>query len=441
MNYKEALDYVNSFIDFEKTGLDHLKGRSTLKEMKFILREMGDPHLDYYSVHIAGTKGKGSVSVFASSILGRNGYSTGLYLSPHMNDIRERISVNGSVITQAGFVEVVEELDPYLKDFPGAVGFSFFEIMTLLALLHFRKTKVDYAVLECGLGGRLDATNVVDPAVCAITPVSFDHMRILGEKIEQIASEKAAIIKEGSRCVSSPQRKEVEGIIREKCAEKNVSLSVVGKDIIVHKKTVDKEGSTFDICGREGEYTDCATIMPGYFQLENCALAVGIYEELMSASGKLPDVDRVKEGIYGAFIPGRLEVLGSEPLLVIDGAQNSDSAGSLRYSVEQIFDYDRLILLLGVSSDKDIEGVCRALRGLADKTIVTRACTKRAADPFIIKGFLKGMDVEVADNVNEAIGRAYRAARKKDLILATGSFYVIGEVRKAVLRGDQRPGL
>ncbi len=433
--YNDALKYLNSFVNYERSGLDLLKGRFDLGRLRKVLGKMKDPQRCYPSVHIAGTKGKGSISVFTSSILAQAGYRVGLFTSPHLGTIRERISIDARIITEEELVRAVGDLRRVIGPRSGFERFSFFEVYTLLAILYFRMKKVDYAVFECGLGGRLDATNVIDGAVCGFAPISYDHVQILGGKIAEIAGEKAAIIKENSRCVSSPQRPTVLRVVEDKCREKTASLSVVGKDITCRLIKASENGVTFDLSSGKREYKACHTAMLGDFQAENCATAVGICEQLMESEkgDRSINAKTVKKGISRAFLPGRMEILCQRPFLVIDGAQNGASAARLKYSIEQIFKYDKLILLLGLSRDKDIIGICRELVPLADEVILTRASVERAMDPALLKGYIKGKKACITRDVEEGLGMAFSRTVKDDLILATGSFFVIGEVRRLMV--------
>jgi dihydrofolate synthase/folylpolyglutamate synthase len=303
-------------------------------------------------------------------------------------------------------------------------------MFTLMAMFYFKARGVDHAVFETGLGGRLDATNILDPGVCGITPISYDHMKVLGESIEEIAAEKAAIIKKGSRCVSSPQNAAALGIIKQRCEETGSSFSLVGDTITYDIHSLGPEGSIFDIHGEKDDYEGCRVRMPGDFQVMNCATAVGICESVLDKAGEGIDPVAVKKGIESAFIPGRMEVLSLRPVILIDGAQNGESAAKLKYSVERIFKYDRLILLLGLCRDKDIESVCGELLPAASEIVLTKASAERAMDPHVIRGYIRGKKVSITSDVREGLGTVLKIAKKNDLILATGSFYVIGEVRE-----------
>ncbi len=428
--YEDTLKYLDSFVNYERVHPDSIKKEFDLGKLREVLGRMGDPHRDYRCVHVAGTKGKGSICTFTSSILEAAGYRVGLFTSPHLITHTERIRVNGRIIGKDDLVRAVSRLREYIG--PADKEFSFFEVYTLLAMLHFSMKKVDFAVFEVGLGGRLDATNVIDGEVCGIGPVSYDHMQLLGNTLEEIAREKTGIIKKGAHCVCSPQHRPVLRVIRDKCAEEGASLSLVGKDITCRAGSFDEKGSCFDVYGMKGRYEGCRTNMPGDFQVFNCATAVGICEHLLSGSGVREDT--FKKGIERAFIPGRLEVMRRRPLLVIDGAHNGESAMHLKKAVERIFKYDRLILLLGLSQDKDMKRVCRELVPLADEIVLTRASVSRAADPRLIRRYIKRKSVKITENVKQALDAASALAGKNDMILATGSFFVIGEVRRIVYR-------
>ncbi|MFH1665590.1 MAG: folylpolyglutamate synthase/dihydrofolate synthase family protein [Candidatus Omnitrophota bacterium] len=422
--------FLDSLVNYEKIGFDEIRKEFKLGKLREALAALGGPQEKYRAIHIAGTKGKGSISTFTASILQASGYRVGLFTSPHLSVPNERIKINNEMIRDDDLARIIN----YLIDKLGidtVRSFTFFEFYTLMALVHFSISDVDFAVLETGLGGRLDATNVIDAGISGLSPVSYDHMHILGNTLEKIAREKAAIIKRGAYCVSSPQRAEALKEIRSRCEAVGASLAVVGKDITCRITASDENGSAFDITGIDAEYKGCRTNMAGDFQSANCAVALGMCERALRDKGV--DAKKFKEGIEAAFIPGRMEILSRGPMVVIDGAQNGDSAMRLKSSVEKIFKYDKLILVLGLSEDKDIKSVCANLAPMADEIVVTRSSVRRAADPHIIRGYIKGRQVTVTSDVKEALGTAFRLAARGDMILVTGSFYLIGEVRELVL--------
>ena len=430
--YNEVIQCLDSFVSYEKIGFDNIKTDFDLDKLRKVLEKLNDPQKNFRAVHIAGTKGKGSVCTFVSSILREGGYRTGLFTSPHLQNISERIRVNSDNITERETVEVFERLERCLGH-DMFNDFTCFEVYTLMAITYFSLKNVDIAVFETGLGGRLDATNIINAEVCGITPISYDHMAVLGNSLEEIAYEKTGIIKRGSLCVSAAQNEKVLDVIKEKCDERSAKLSLVGRDITSDLKRSDISGSLIDIYSGEKSYKECCIHMIGVFQVENCVMATSICEKV---SDKISE-DAVKRGIEKAFIPGRMEVLSQSPTILIDGAQNGDSVGKLKSSVEQIFKYDKLILLLGVSKDKDIKNICGEMGTLADEVIITRSSSERALDPLIIRGYLKGKNALVTYNSEEALGRAFDSAGENDLILVAGSFYLIGEIREKILGGTE----
>ena len=294
---------------------------------------------------------------------------------------------------------------------------------------YFAEKETDFAVFETGLGGRLDATNVLNAMVCAITPISYDHTQVLGNSLAEIASEKADIIKEGSSCISAKQKPEAFDVIEKRCKETGSSLTVIGRDVSGKIRSLDESGGEFDVNTTHNFFQNCRINLAGKFQILNSAQALAICEKLITQE----ELNAAyKKGLENAFIPGRMETVMKAPLIVIDGAQNCDSARSLKRSVEQIYKYDRLILLLGMSNDKDVKGICDELSGFADEIILTRAGVSRAQDPHIIRGYLKGKSVQITSDTKEALGLAFKMAGKRDLILATGSFYVISEIRELI---------
>ncbi|MFH1846899.1 MAG: folylpolyglutamate synthase/dihydrofolate synthase family protein [Candidatus Omnitrophota bacterium] len=435
--YKDVLNFLDSLTNYENIGFrDINKGFTCPDKIRKALDRIKNPDYNYRSIHIAGTKGKGSICAFTASILESAGYKTGLYTSPHLMSPCERISVNGDLIGDADIVDVMR----YLHDVLGESflrEFTFFEVFTLIAIEFFNRQKVDFAVFETGLGGRLDATNVLNSEVCGITPISYDHMEVLGENIKDIAFEKAAIIKTGTKCISSLQKEEAMDVIKQRCEEQNVCLSVVGKDITFTLNDINESGSLFNVFGKKRQYKDCRIKLPGYFQVTNCVTAIGICGEVF---GDMDIKDTViKEGVIRAFIPARMEILCKSPTLIIDGAQNKESARKLKYSVERIFKYGKLILILGLSREKDISGVCKQLVPFADEIILTRSANTRAEDPFIIRGYIRNRSVKVTRDTREALGTALKIAGKNDMILATGSFYVAGEVRELLVGAGSKP--
>jgi len=429
VDYPTALDYILSFADYERLPRSALV--FDLRRIEMLLKRLGNPQEVARSIHVAGTKGKGSTAAMIASILTQAGYRTGLYTSPHLLSFTERIQVDSRPIAEGAFGRLVEVLKPEAEavNHFGAFGeLTTFELLTALAFTHFKERKVDYQVLETGLGGRLDATNVIKPEVCVITSISFDHMDVLGDTLAQIATEKAGIIKSGSIVVCSPQFPEVMEVIEKVCRERGTRLVRVGSEVTWHRKDFSPEGQSFELRGMTGEY-DLNLPLLGEHQLENAATAVATVEVLADLGAKASP-ESIVTGLRQVHWPGRLQILQREPWVIVDGAHNADSARRLAEALERYFDFDRVFLIFGVSSDKNIAGMVAELASLPSAVIVASSRHPRAVEPSVLTGeFSKwGKIPEVAENVASAVELALAKAAPSDLICATGSIFVIAEV-------------
>jgi len=333
------------------------------------------------------------------------------------------------MITPRAFASLARELRSTIRRYragrcPYGVP-TFFELITALAFLHFRNKKVGCAVIETGMGGRLDATNTVRPLVCVITPISFDHVDILGKTLGRIAREKAGIIKGrgGLSVVCSPQMRGARGVIRARCARTRSRFIPAGTGVKVNART-----GTFSVTAGTRTYSGLKITLAGRHQVSNAATAVAAAEQLRLRGFKITRAS-VRGGLLNALWPARCEVLGRRPLVIIDGCQNRASALALRAAVREQYRFQRLILVFGMSSDKDLEGTSRALAGIADEVILTRACHPRASDTRRLECFFKGKTVYHSRSVAEAKRKARVIARPGDLILACGSLFVAGEFK------------
>jgi len=426
MNYATALDFLLSRTDYERYPGFNYASRFDLRRMDDLLQRLGNPHMSAKSVHIAGSKGKGSTAAMIAAGLQAAGYKTGLYTSPHLVTLRERIQVDGKPMLKSQLASVVAKIKPHVEavDRDGTYGeLSTFELLTAAAFVYFQQRGVDYQVLEVGLGGRLDATNVVMPEICVITSISLDHTEVLGDTLAKIAAEKAGIIKQGRIVVSSPQAKEAAAVIRETCLRKNAPLISVENDITWRKTGSNLSGQSLEVKGRKGTYHVTIPLL-GAHQLENAATAVAT----LGALG-LPRTI-IEKGLANTQWPGRLQVLQRRPLLVIDGAHNRDSAKKLKEALQQYFQFDHLILIMGTSADKDLSGIVGELAPMADAVIVTRSRHPRATRvEVLVNEFARlGKKAEVVGNVAEAVAEAKKRAGRGDLICVTGSLFLIAEV-------------
>jgi dihydrofolate synthase/folylpolyglutamate synthase len=432
LTYQEALDYIYSFTDYEKKS-SYLYGPEhfDLARVDKLLAWLDNPHLRFKSIHIAGTKGKGSVAAMSESILRAAGYRTGLYTSPHLHTLRERIQVEGRLIPEEAVISLIERLQPVVSRIE---GITTFEIITALGFLYFAEQGVEFAVLEVGMGGRLDATNVVNPLVAIITSLSYDHTHILGETLPLIAREKAGIIKDEAWVVTAPQVPEAMAVIEEVCRERDAELTVIGRDWTWEAGEANLEGQWFRVTNHESRVTNRGFWIPllGKHQLDNATLVVAAVEKLRQRGVNLPETS-VREGLRLVRWPGRLEILGRRPFVVVDCAHNADSARKLKAALEELFAYRRLILIFGASADKDIEGMMRELFPLAQQIIVTQARHARAADAGALReqALALGWESTANDTVAGSLSLALKEAAPQNLICATGSVFVVAEAREA----------
>jgi dihydrofolate synthase/folylpolyglutamate synthase len=431
MDYKQAEDYILSFTDYEKMpGIAYTSANYDLRRMEKLLQSLGSPHLGTRTVHIAGTKGKGSTAAMISQTLIAAGYRTGLFTSPHLHTLRERIRIDGAMISEADFAALVTELKPIVESVNKQAAFgelTTFEILTAVVFAYFKKNRVDFQVLEVGLGGRLDATNVVKPDICIITSLSLDHTEILGDSIAKIAAEKAGIIKPGCIVVNAPQVDEAAGVIEQVCHQQRAKLIQVGQDVTWHKTSGDLHGQTLTVFTKSGHY-DLTIPLLGDHQLENAATAVAATEALVSLETSISS-QNIAQGLSQVSWPGRLQILNREPTVVVDGAHNAYSMSKLVEAVKEYFDYKRCFVIFGTSCDKDISGMVQELESLSNHIIITSSSHPRAASISLLaeKFNSPGVKAMTVGNVMEALSKALSSAKKTDLILITGSLFVVAE--------------
>ncbi|MCJ7516179.1 MAG: bifunctional folylpolyglutamate synthase/dihydrofolate synthase [Dehalococcoidia bacterium] len=431
MDYRQAENYILSFTDYEKLpGIAYTSANYDLRRMEKLLQPLGNPHLGTRTVHIAGTKGKGSTAAMISQILIAAGYRTGLFTSPHLHTLRERIRINGEMISEADFASIVAEIKPLVESINKRAAFgklTTFEILTAVVFTYFKKKRVDFQVLEVGLGGRLDATNVVKPDVCVITSLSLDHTEILGNTIAKIAAEKSGIIKPGCIVINAPQVDEAAQVVNQVCHQQQAKLIQVGQDVTWNKTGGDLYGQTLTV-STKSRYYDLTIPLLGDYQLENAATAVAAIEAL-AAFGAGISARNIVKGFGQVNWPGRLQILKREPMVVVDGAHNAYSMGKLAQAVKECFHYKRCFVIFGTSCDKDISGMAQELEPLSNHIIITSSYHPRAASILSLAEKFNSLGIKsvAADNVAEALAKALALAIKTDLILITGSLFVVAE--------------
>jgi dihydrofolate synthase/folylpolyglutamate synthase len=436
--YEQAVDYLLALVDHERQvpSLPRQKRIYDLRRVTGLLRLLDNPHLCANTVHIAGTKGKGSTAAMVESVLRAARYRTGFYSSPHLHTFRERIRYEGNLVSEQVFAGLVNRLSAVaqsMEEDPELGAVTLFEFMTGMAFQCFAMNSVDFQVVEVGLGGRLDATNVVESQVCAITSVSLDHMAILGDTIEQIAADKAGIIKLGVPIVLAPQCPEARQVIIDASRDKKAPLVEVGRDITWELLKADITGQTVDIKGRLDNYRVRVPLL-GEYQLENAATAIGILE-CLGEQGHAIGADAIAAGISKATWPCRLELLSRDPLIVADGAHNVYSMERMLATIERYFGKRRLVAIAGFSRDKSVGGMVEALASKADVVIATRSRHPRSTAPSSLVDMMRGAGigkVRQVENVADALEHAKAEAGPGDLILGTGSLFVAAEVREAV---------
>ena len=420
--YQRSLDYLYSL---EKFGM--IFGLTKIEE---ILEAVGNPHREIQAIHIGGTNGKGSTAAIIASILRREGYRVGLYTSPHLIRFTERMKVNEKEIEKDEVASLTEWMRERIETAGIAPPFTFFDFTTAMAFLYFKQKMVDLAILEVGLGGRLDSTNVIDPLLSVITNIAKDHEDVLGKGVLKIAREKAGIIKESRPLITAATQPQVLRLFSKICREKKAPFFRVGKEF---RYVLAGEGS-FSYEGLHRKLWGLSFNLRGSHQMINATTALGAMEILDDLGYRVSN-DAMTEGLKEVDWPGRLEVVCSAPRVLLDGAHNPDGALSLKESLEKDFQYHHLILLIGIMKDKDVHSILHSLSPLADRIILTRPGTDRAASPALLRKALgrNGKKAEVIEDFRKAIDKGLSLTGEEDILCITGSLYTVGEARSYFL--------
>jgi dihydrofolate synthase / folylpolyglutamate synthase len=445
MNHQQTLDYIYSFVDYGlKSRYKYSPETFDLTRMRTLLARLGDPQRRLPAIHVAGTKGKGSVSAMSASILRAAGYKVGLYTSPHLNDFCERLQLDGQPISHEALADLTTELRPFFDTLP---GITTFEITTALANVWFVNAGAEFTVFEVGLGGRLDATNVLYPNVCALTSISYDHTQLLGKTLPEIAEEKAGIIKPGVPVVSAPQDPSAMERFTTIARERGARLRVVGTpnaprhDWVYERDSFSQRGQTFtmepdpSLLPDLGDWPRTRFDLPllGLHQIDNAAVAVAVAEELR-LQGFHITIDHIHEGLANVSWPGRFEVFPDRAhgkTIVFDCAHNRDSAAKLASTLEEMYPDQRPALIFGSSDDKDISGMLAELLPHVSSVYLAQADHPRASTPAALAETVAASGFALSVNVSHTIKQALAEARASTapLILITGSIFLVADLR------------
>ena len=446
MTYEEAVRYLDSFVNYEHQRDAKAMQEIQLSRMRRLCQRLGDPQRRFRSVLVAGTNGKGSICAMLYSMLRESSLRVGLYTSPHVEHVRERIRVwtsGGSTaqrlhaddwIEETEVVTLIQQLQPVLEqmrqEHPSAAP-TYFEVLTALAFVYFQRRQVEVAVLEVGLGGRLDATNVVEPAISIIAPIDVDHSEILGTALARIAKEKAGIIRSHQTLITASQHPEVMEVLRAVCEAEGVPLVVYGQDLTAAIQHQDLDGLQVSLTGLRGIYESVEIPLLGRHQAQNAALAVGALEAL-SATG-IPS-SLVERGLARVEWPGRQEIVHDAPLVLMDGAHNPRAAQALRETLEELCPERRIHLLVGMSADKAVEAFGERFTGLVVGATCTKSRHPRALDPVTLAKRLSAScpDVHVISDAADAYTYLLNALSANEVLVVTGSLFLVGELRVAL---------
>ncbi|MEL7644806.1 MAG: folylpolyglutamate synthase/dihydrofolate synthase family protein [Anaerolineaceae bacterium] len=436
--YQESLDFIYSFIDFSmKRHLDDSHRFFKLDRMRRMMDLLGNPQDKFLSIHVAGTKGKGSTASLCASALRAAGYKVGLYTSPHLQEFTERIQINGKQIERQALVDLIARIRPLTREVP---EITTFELMTALAFQHFHECQVNIAVVEVGLGGRLDATNIITPLVSVITPISYDHTAILGSTLTEIAYEKGGIIKPGVPAVISPQQPEAEQELARIAAERQAPLTRVEQDYRLRILSHSLRGQELAITARDKSTAYPSSLtnpevklhlpLLGAHQAQNALTALGALEQARARGLTLSRED-IRKGFGQVEWPARFEILRENPPVVIDSAHNGDSMNRLRQSLDDYFPGQKFLLVFGASADKELDAMLSAILPRVERVITTLSTHPRAADPLQLLERIRpyGLPVEALSPAEDALTRALELAGTDCGIIVAGSIFIAAAAR------------
>ncbi len=432
INYQEAIEYIY--------GLNKYGIKLGLKNISYLLSLFKNPHLKTKVIHIAGTNGKGSTAAIISSILKSAGFRVGLYTSPHLVHFQERMRINGEFISQEEICRLLEKIKPVIQQVAKTEGYqhpTFFEVITAMAFQYFYENQVDFAIMEVGLGGRLDATNVSQPLVSIITHIDYDHMDRLGDTLTKIAGEKGEIIKKNTPVVNAKQYPEAHKVIRMIAKEKNAPLYSVGQEIEAKITQSNLKGNHFNYSGIYRKFSNLNIKLAGRYQVENSSLAIAV-TELLNQMGYLIKESNVLEALEHVEWPGRFEIIQEKPMVILDGAHNPNGVAQFTINLKQMLPKKKIIAILGIFSDKDYPGIIKNIVPFVDQVVFTMANNPRATPTRVLareaEKYITPDKIMEKPTVDSAIHKALQIAGEDDVVCVTGSLYTVGEAEAYFLK-------
>lgn len=438
--YEQAIEFLFGRINYERATSDSYSSADfKLDRMRRLLERIGSPHERMPAVHVAGTKGKGSTCAMLASVLTAAGLRTGLYISPHITAFEERMTVDGVQPSPERLVELVNRIRPVVEEMdrlPGQMQPTYFELATALAWMSFDDARCDVVVLEVGLGGRLDCTNLCRPAVTVVTNVSRDHTQILGSTVRLIAREKAGIIKPGVPVVTGVTHPDAIDVVRETAERNHAPLWRLPQEVEVLRRDVAAGRAVIDVRTPRATHVNLPVLLVGEHQATNAALAVGVVDLLRQQGWNISE-DALREGLSRVSWPARVEVVGRQPTVIVDAAHNWESAKALVRAVDTELPARRRILVFAATKDKDVAGVLRLVVPAFDTVIFTRYVDNpRGVPAQELRSLLAAMSdrpAHLAEDPATAWKLARRLAEPDDLIVVTGSFFLVAELRELIL--------
>ena len=435
-SYKKTIEYI---YNLNKYGI-----KLGLKNITYLLSLFDNPHLQTKTIHVAGTNGKGSTAAIISSILQAANYKVGLYTSPHLVHFQERMMINGEFIAKEEVCTLLERMKPAIYKVANTEGYqhpTFFEVITTMAFLYFSEQNVDFSIIEVGLGGRLDATNVCKPIVSVITHLDFDHMDRLGNTLSDIAREKGAIIKQNTAVVSAKQFPEAEEVIKNIASEKEAPLYTYEEDFQTTLLRSELNGNLFHYAGIYNQLNNIYVPLAGEYQVENTSLAIAV-AELINQKDFMISEDNIINGVKHSQWPGRFEIVREEPMIILDGAHNPNGASQFISNLKRLIPDKKIIAILGVFQDKDYPAIVKIIVPQVNQLILTMANNPRATPTEILakeaSQYISKEKIIETNTVPEAIRKALRITEEKEVICITGSLYTVGEAKAYFLKKGSR---